>query len=61
MTIKNNLISWTPTANQSGTNQVTVKVTDSQGGSTTQSFSIRTYATGTRRSAERALFSTYVL
>ncbi|MFO0127027.1 MAG: putative Ig domain-containing protein, partial [Pseudanabaena sp.] len=41
MTIQQNTIVWTPAANQSGNqNVVVVKVTDSQGGSTTQSFQI---------------------
>ncbi|BAZ48519.1 YD repeat protein [Nostoc sp. NIES-4103] len=40
MTIAKNVIAWTPAANQSGNNNVVVKVTDSQGGSTNQSFTI---------------------
>jgi RHS repeat-associated protein len=40
MTIQQNTIVWTPAANQSGNQNVVVKVTDSQGGSTTQSFQI---------------------
>ncbi|MBX9253632.1 tandem-95 repeat protein [Desmonostoc muscorum CCALA 125] len=40
MTIAKNVIAWTPAANQSGNTNVVLKVTDSQGGSTNQSFTI---------------------
>ena len=40
MTKEKNLISWTPTAAQSGDNSVVIQVSDSQGGSTTQAFNL---------------------
>jgi hypothetical protein len=40
MQIEKGLIVWTPTANQIGSHNVTVQVSDGQGGSATQSFTI---------------------
>jgi YD repeat-containing protein len=41
MTLNNNILNWTPNGSQFGDNNVSIKVTDAQGGSTLQSFAIR--------------------